>query len=47
MVRIYKGDHEIDVSRNTYETMFKDLGYRIKEVKKASKSLDDTKTSKK
>lgn len=27
MIKIYKDDHEIIVSRNTYETMFKKLGY--------------------
>ena len=33
MIKIYKDNHEIEVSKNTYEMMFKPLGYKIKENK--------------
>lgn len=34
MIKIFKGDHTISVSRNTFETMYERLGYKEVEVKK-------------
>lgn len=31
MIKVYKDNHELEVSRNTYETRLKKLGYKIKE----------------
>lgn len=45
MIKIYKDNHEIEVSKNTYEMMFKPLGYKIKEnkISKFAKEKDKDK----
>lgn len=34
MIKIFKGDHVISVSKNTFEVMYKRLGYKVVETKK-------------
>lgn len=51
MIEIQKGKHKLSVSKNTYEMMFKKIGYKTKEEiekeEKMSKNLEDIKPSKK
>ena len=50
MIKIKRGEHSIDVSRDTYNKMFKDLGYEIVKEKKTevkkieSKKIESKKT---
>lgn len=37
MILIKKDDHELQVSKETYENMFKELGYKIVNTKKTKK----------
>ena len=39
MVNIMKGEHTVKVSRNSYETMFKKIGYVI--VDETKQNIDD------
>ena len=45
MITIKKGNHTLQVSKNTYETMFKIMGYTIvdekEEAKKEASSIND------
>lgn len=51
MIEIQKEEHKLLVSKNTYEMMFKKMGYKtteeIEKEKKMSKNLEDIKPSKK
>lgn len=42
MVKIMKGEHTVKVSRNSYETMFKQNGYVI--VDETEQNIDDFET---
>ena len=49
MIKIIKGDHVISVSKNTFETMYKRLGYKevvakkIEEPKKEETKIEEPK----
>ena len=39
MIKIEKGEHVISVSKNTYEVMYKRLGYKIVGAKKVEEPV--------
>lgn len=49
MIKIEKGEHVISVSKNTYEVMYKRLGYKIVGAKKVEepKKKEEIKKDKK
>ena len=43
MIKIKKGDHVLSVSKNTYEVMYKRLGYEMVVAKKEESKKEESK----